>query len=198
MLHAGRGPGRNGLCCSFAADRCGHCCSGLRSSRYRSGPNEAAAINLEIIELRLRHGQITVMPELWPMLSQPGQVLNLIDALTHPQGLCATMSNVSEVAPAFLAKLQAEAWSRPALAARVEALAGSLRRRFNLRAAKLGYEAVPPILSTVFKTSCGLLGFFSMFTTFGTPQDITLAALRVEHMFAADARARAVLVANVA
>jgi hypothetical protein len=25
-----------------------------------------------------------------------------------------------------------------------------------------------------------------MFTTFGTPQDITLASLRVEHMFAAN------------
>ena len=43
----------------------------------------------------------------------------------------------------------------------------------------------------------GELAFFSMFTTFGTPQDITLASLRVEHMFAADEATRAVLVAQV-
>jgi len=35
-----------------------------------------------------------------------------------------------------------------------------------------------------------------MFTTFGTPQDITLASLRVEHMFAADEATRAVLLAQ--
>jgi hypothetical protein len=36
-----------------------------------------------------------------------------------------------------------------------------------------------------------------MLTTFGTPQEITLASLRVEHMFAADATTAAVLSANV-
>jgi hypothetical protein len=30
------------------------------------------------------------------------------------------------------------------------------------------------------------LSFFSMFTTFGTPYDITLASIRVEHFFAAN------------
>jgi hypothetical protein len=37
-----------------------------------------------------------------------------------------------------------------------------------------------------------------MFTTFGTPQDITLASLRVEHLFAADAATRAILDRQVA
>ena len=32
-----------------------------------------------------------------------------------------------------------------------------------------------------------------MFTTFGTPQDITLASLRVEHLFAANEATQAVL-----
>jgi hypothetical protein len=32
-----------------------------------------------------------------------------------------------------------------------------------------------------------------MFSTFGTPNDITLASLRVEHMFAADDATRSVL-----
>lgn len=44
-----------------------------------------------------------------------------------------------------------------------------------------------PVLTTRYATQYGELSFFSMFTTFGTPQDITLESLRVEHMFAADA-----------
>jgi hypothetical protein len=55
-----------------------------------------------------------------------------------------------------------------------------------------------PVLTTRFDTPHGPLAFFSMFTTFGTPQDITLASLRVEHMFAADAATRAVLQVQVA
>lgn len=49
------------------------------------------------------------------------------------------------------------------------------------------------VLTTRFATPLGELAFFSMFTTFGTPQDITLASLRVEHLFAADPATQAVL-----
>ena len=44
-----------------------------------------------------------------------------------------------------------------------------------------------------FATVHGERAFFSMFSTFGTPQDITLASPRVEHVFPADAETRAVL-----
>jgi hypothetical protein len=47
-----------------------------------------------------------------------------------------------------------------------------------------------PILISKFTTEIGDLAFFSMFTTFGRPMDITLASLRVEHMFAADSVTR--------
>jgi hypothetical protein len=50
-----------------------------------------------------------------------------------------------------------------------------------------------PILTTSYATRYGELSFFSMFTTFGTPQNITLESLRVEHMFAADKTTHAVL-----
>lgn len=46
-------------------------------------------------------------------------------------------------------------------------------------------------------TSHSPLAFFSMFTTFGTPQDFMVASLRVEHMFAADAATRKLLDAQV-
>ena len=45
-----------------------------------------------------------------------------------------------------------------------------------------------PVLTTRVATHHGELACFSMFTTFGKPQDITLASLRAEHMFAADGR----------
>ena len=45
-----------------------------------------------------------------------------------------------------------------------------------------------PVLATRLRTPVGLLSFFSTFTTFGTPLDITVASLRVEHQFPADAQ----------
>lgn len=53
------------------------------------------------------------------------------------------------------------------------------------------------MLTTRYATPYGELAFFAMFTIFGTPQDITLASLRVEHLFAADALTRAILVEQV-
>ena len=54
-----------------------------------------------------------------------------------------------------------------------------------------------PVLTTRFATRYGELAFFSMFSTFGTPQDITLASLRVEHVCPADDLIRAVIAAQV-
>lgn len=52
--------------------------------------------------------------------------------------------------------------------------------------------AFPPTLTTRYATPHGELAFLSMFTTFGTPQSITLASLRVELMFPADEHTRRV------
>jgi len=52
---------------------------------------------------------------------------------------------------------------------------------------------LPPVLTSRFVTTHGELSFFSMFTTFGTPQHITLASLRIEHLFPADAATRTAL-----
>ena len=54
-----------------------------------------------------------------------------------------------------------------------------------------------PLLTTQFASPHGELSFFSMFTTFGTPQDVTLASLRVEHLFAADEATAAVMKAQL-
>ena len=49
------------------------------------------------------------------------------------------------------------------------------------------------MLTSRFGTEFGELAFFSMFRTFGTFRDITLASLWVEHMFAADEGTKAVV-----
>ncbi len=48
-------------------------------------------------------------------------------------------------------------------------------------------------MHTRLRSGAGELAFFSAFTTFGTPLDVTVASLRVEHFFPADAATRAAL-----
>jgi hypothetical protein len=49
------------------------------------------------------------------------------------------------------------------------------------------------MLTLRFATPHGELAFFRMYSTFGSPQDITLSSLRVEQMFAADEATKNVL-----
>ena len=123
---------------------------------------------------------------------------NMLDLLAHPEGFARHMLNLHEVGPALLAHLRDDASVQPALAPKVEAFARLLRDRLGAQSLQKGWpRPMAPVLTTRFATPHGELAFFSMFTTFGTPQDITLASLRVEHMFAADEATRAVLVAQV-
>ena len=46
--------------------------------------------------------------------------------------------------------------------------------------------AMPPLVLTRVRSTQGELNFLSTFTTFGMPQDITLASLRIEHLIPAD------------
>jgi len=138
---------------------------------------------------------------LWAWLS-PGMAaapqespINLLDALVHPQGFGARILNLGEVGPALWRQLRNEACALPELTPRVQALEAFLRQRLGARQARTldAPESRPRpthTLTTRFATPVGELAFFSMFTTFGSPQDITLASLRVEHMFAADEATR--------
>jgi transcriptional regulator with XRE-family HTH domain len=113
--------------------------------------------------------------------------INLLDLLAHPEGFAKPIVNLNEIGPALLAHLQQEAMFQPRLMPRVEAFAELLRDRLGKQSISLGeLPLAAPILTTRYQTEYGDLAFFSMFTTFGTPQDITLASLRVEHLFAAD------------
>ncbi len=141
-------------------------------------------------------------PWLEPTLtSNPNQPINLLDVLLHPEGIVRHVTNLAEVAPALITMLNNDAIVAPDLQPRLEALIALFQQRLGTKAfappSAKGITEVPtqspPLLTTRFATSHGELAFFSMFSTFGTPQDITLASLRVEHMFAADDHTRAVM-----
>lgn len=138
----------------------------------------------------------TLMP--WMAALPPGQPINMLDAMLHPEGMMRHITNLEEVAPALLAHLRDDARVMAQLQPRVEQLAEQLQTRLGQRALTPWPRQMAPVLTTRFATAHGELAFFSMFSTFGTPQDITLASLRVEHLFAADAATRAVLDAHVA
>lgn len=138
---------------------------------------------------------VTLMP--WTAQLPSGQSINLLDAMLHPEGMTQRITNLEEVAPAMLAHLRDDASVVPDLLPRVEQLAAQFQLRLGKKALALQPRQMAPVLTTRFATAYGELAFFSMFSTFGTPQDITLASLRVEHVFAADETTRRVVLAQV-
>ena len=159
-------------------------------------PMPAFVIDAQWNLLRLNQGgqwlAATLMP--WITALPANSPLNMLDLLVHPQGFASQMSNLSEVGPVLLSHLRDEASMQPAIAAKVDAFADYLRQHTGVQnpAPHLPRHTFP-MLTSRFATDDGELTFFSMFTTFGTPQDITLESLRVEHMFAADAATATVL-----
>lgn len=137
----------------------------------------------------------TLMP--WVAELPPGTPINMIDAMLHPEGMTKHITNLEEVAPALLAHMRDDASVVPDILPRVEQLAQQMQQRLGKRVLAAWPRQMAPVLTTRFATPHGELAFFSMFSTFGTPQDITLASLRVEHVFPADEATRAVLMAQL-
>jgi len=137
----------------------------------------------------------TLMP--WVADLPPGQPINMIDAMLHPEGMTRHITNLEEVAPALLAHMRDDASVVPEILPRVEQLAQQMQQRLGKRVLASWPRQMAPVLTTRFATLYGQLAFFSLFSTFGTPQDITLASLRVEHVFPADEATRAVLTAQL-
>jgi transcriptional regulator with XRE-family HTH domain len=124
--------------------------------------------------------------------------INMLDMLIQPDGAMKSIVNLRDVGSTLLSHLRQDANTRPTLLPKVEAFAALLRdRSSDKNFLPTTAQPAAPVLTTRFATIHGELTFFSMFTTFGTPQDITLASLRVEHMFAADATTRSVLETHV-
>jgi transcriptional regulator with XRE-family HTH domain len=122
----------------------------------------------------------------------PGSI-NLLEAVLHEQGLRNAIENFDEVAAHLHHQAHAEAAHTPKLAQLLERLAPlwpASVRRHGSDGDGAGPPAGSPVLATRLRTPAGRLSFFSAFTTFGTPLDITVASLRVEHQFPADDETR--------
>ena len=140
--------------------------------------------------LRMNRGAMwlaaTLVPEALPDPSRGPP--NLLDLFVHPRGLAACLANPGEAGPAWLSRLRQDAIAMPSLWPRVDAVAARL--------AADGIDTpsvVPPstpLLVTRYRSPVGELAFFATFTTFGSPTEVTLASLRVEHLFAADEATR--------
>ncbi|MBI5257461.1 MAG: helix-turn-helix transcriptional regulator [Burkholderiales bacterium] len=110
--------------------------------------------------------------------------LNLLRATFMPGGLAAALVNADEVCAEIWQRAQREAMLSPALRGIVDELRPQLPRRLATHAPTAG--AVPLLLTWLRTAEGGELKFFSAFTTFGAPLDVTAASLRVEHFFPAD------------
>jgi transcriptional regulator with XRE-family HTH domain len=159
-------------------------------------PAPALVLDAEWNLVRMNRGAVWLATTLLPWAADMiGQApINMIDMMTHPQGLGQCVTNLDDVGPRLLAMLRQEVSAHRALAPRIQAYEAFLVSRLGAKgmaAALLRPKA--PVLTTRLTSPFGELAFFSMFTTFGTPNDITLSSLRVEHMFPADDATRAVL-----
>lgn len=174
--------------------------SALEQLLFAHDPMPALVIDEHWNLLRLNRGGQWLAAALMPGAADvPGNApINLLDLLSHPEGFAKPIVNLEEVGPTLLAHLRHEASGQPALIPKVNAFEAMLHRRLGGQKLHTSWSRpTAPVLTTRYATEYGELAFFSMFTTFGTPQDITLASLRVEHLFAADEATHAVLRAQV-
>jgi len=113
-------------------------------------------------------------------LQMPEAPANLLQWMLEPGGLRRCLLNEAEVCGEVLHRARREALQVPALAARLRGLLPGLP-------AWPAPAAQTPLLLTRLRSRVGELCLFSMFSSFGAPSDVTLASLRIEHLFAADA-----------
>jgi transcriptional regulator with XRE-family HTH domain len=113
-------------------------------------------------------------------LPMPDAPANMLDSLLAEGGLRSCLLNEAEVCGEVLHRARRESLQVPALAARLQRLAPALP-------AWPAPAVQSPLLLTRLRSQAGELRLFSMFSSFGSPQDVTLASLRIEHLFAADA-----------
>jgi transcriptional regulator with XRE-family HTH domain len=144
-----------------------------------------------IVQMNHGAGALLDLLELHP--ARLGEQPNLLRALLAPGGLAERLINADEVLGEVWSRAQREAAASPALHAIVQSLRGALPRR--LEAATPAAISTPLLLTRLRARGGDELAFFSAFTSFGAPLDVTAASLRVEHFFPADESTRAAMAA---
>lgn len=124
------------------------------------------------------------------LLRNPAGNLNMLDALVDPDGPLDAVDNLAESGPELLAHLRRDADANPRLVHRVAELAKRMAQTVAARPTvsrrPQAATSPPPVVVTRYRTDAGRLAFFSLFTTFGSPQDVTLESMRIEHLVPAD------------
>lgn len=120
---------------------------------------------------------------------------NLLRLTLHPEGIRSAIVNFEEVACSLLVRLARSAAQTPS-DPDLEALLAELRALPGLPDSARPSDATrpaPPILAMHMKTGDLELRFFSMLTTLGTPQDVTLQDLHIETLMPADEASEALM-----
>lgn len=120
---------------------------------------------------------------LFQLLGLPLQALeqgfNLLATLLAPGGFGDCLVNAQEI--------RQVAWQRAAQEAAVDPELAALLVSLPFPGESAGApDLTTPLLLTRVRGPQGELRFLSTFTTFGMPQDITVASLRIEHLIPAD------------
>lgn len=113
---------------------------------------------------------------------------NLMRLTLAPDGLRRAIVNFEEVASALIARLAREAalaGGDPSLTALIDELRSLPGLPDSVRVPD-STRPLPPILAVHLKKSDVDLRFFTMLTTLGTPQDVTLQDLHIESFMPAD------------
>ncbi|MBD9524713.1 helix-turn-helix domain-containing protein [Ensifer sp. ENS02] len=143
----------------------------------------------------------TLMPDLWDAGSDERVGLDMIAALSRPEGLLSRALDRRKATAAILEQLHLEAWLNPGLRPRVDALAAWLKASTadapNISNAGIDPE-MPLAFGTTyvpltFQTDHSLVSFLRVQGVFELPQDVTASSLRVELWLPNDDRTRALV-----
>jgi len=113
---------------------------------------------------------------------------NIVRQVFDPEGLQPLIANWDEVAQDMIRHLYGQVVSTPTDARGAELLREILASpHAPPRWSNRDFVAPSPLLTAVYRRDARELRFFSTIATFGAPHDVTLAELRIECSFPADA-----------
>jgi transcriptional regulator with XRE-family HTH domain len=133
-----------------------------------------------------------VMPRYCARIGHDFADMDIIDAMTHEDGLFCAMRNAPAASEQLLRQLQLEALTCDALTERVATCVESLQSRYGVRGG-LDRACATTVVTFSFDTAFGLLRFVTYQAAFGLPHDVTPTSLRCELWFPLDHRTRAVM-----
>ncbi len=179
----------------FDAPEMAHVRAVLRFLIDRHMPNSAVVIDRAgDVHMYNEAHVVTLAAVLRGRTAPPHVAENIYRLAFHPDGLRPVIMNWSVVAPTLMNRLEAELAETPS-AARLRDVVAELRSYGPVPASRPASEEVPPelMLPIELDTPAGPARLVSLFTTLGTPIDVTLQELRIESFFPADAESAEIL-----